>query len=54
MPYLGLRIRLRIGPLHQALKALPDTFDEAVTITALLRGLNEWYASISAAAAPAG
>jgi len=47
VPYLGLRI----GPLHQA---LPDTFDEAVTITALLRGLNEWYASISAAAAPAG
>jgi len=53
VPYLGLRIRLRIGPLplHQA---LPDTFDETVTITALLRGLNEWYASISAAAAPAG
>ena len=47
VPYLGLRI----GPLHQA---LPDTFDEAVTITALLRGLNEWDASISAAAAPAG
>jgi len=47
VPYLGLRI----GPLHQA---LPDTFDEAVTITALLRGLNEWYASISAAAAAAG
>ena len=46
VPYLGLRI----GPLHQA---LPDTFDEAVTITALLRGLNEWYASVSAAAAPA-
>jgi len=42
VPYLGLRI----GPLHQA---LPDTFDEAVTITALLRGLHEWYASISAA-----
>ena len=47
VPYLGLRI----GPLHQA---LPDTFDEAVTITALLRGLNEWYASISAAAAAPG
>ena len=47
VPYLGLRI----GPLHQA---LPDTIDEAVTITALLRGLNEWYASVSTAAAPAG
>ena len=47
VPYLGLRI----GPLHQA---LPDTIDEAVTITALLRGLNEWYATVSAAAAPAG
>jgi len=47
VPYLGLRL----GPRHQA---LPDTFDEAVTITALLRGLNEWYASISAAAAAAG
>eukprot|EP00966_Prymnesium_polylepis_P286979 6629011-Prymnesium_polylepis.2 len=53
VPYLGLRL----GPLHQA---LPDTrFDEAVTITALLRGLNEWYASVSTAdpsgaAAPSG
>ena len=43
VPFLGL--------LHQA---LPDTIDEAVTITALLRGLNEWYASVSTAAAPAG
>ena len=46
VPYLGLRL----GPLHQA---LPDTMDEAVTITALLRGLNVWYASVPAAA-PSG
>ena len=56
VPFFGLLL----GPLHQA---TPDTYDEAVTITTLIRGLNEWYdagvggaaaaSSSSTAAAPA-
>ena len=44
VPLLGLRV----GPLHWA---EPDTFDEAVTITALLDGLARFYATSATTAA---
>ena len=44
VPFLGLRL----GPLHWA---EPDTFDEAVTITALLDGLARFYAKSATTAA---
>jgi hypothetical protein len=44
VPFLGLRL----GPLHWA---EPDTFDEAVTITALLDGLARFYAKSASTAA---
>ena len=43
VPFLGLRL----GPLHWA---EPDTFDEAVTITALLDGLARFYAKSASTA----
>ena len=43
VPFLGLRL----GTLHWA---EPDTFDEAVTITALLDGLARFYAKSASAA----
>ena len=36
VPFLGIRL----GPFH---KALQDTYDEAVTITTILRGLVNFY-----------
>ena len=47
VPFLGLRV----GPLHWA---EPDTFDEAVTITALLDGLARFYAKSASTAATTG
>jgi len=44
VPFLGLRL----GPLHWA---EPDTFDEAVTITALLDGLHARFYAKSASTA---
>ena len=46
VPFLGIRQ----APYHQALQ---DTFDEAITITTILRGLVKFYSSNSASSAAA-